>query len=700
MPPAHRTLLPRPARVALAADPGLGGGNLWRTALEHSRAPDVPLLLSDPPLAFGDGTRRAAFSIAELDALADTWACRYLDRGVRPRDRVAVFIEDSFEDQLHLAALARIGAIAVVVNGRMPVDVALGLMARADPVGLYTDAGHLELLAGRHRELPGLRWTLTAEDAADAGDPGDSALPDKARYRHDDADPVFLCHSSGTTGNPKLVTWTHRQSVAGARFRLATQPEPEDSLLLCAAPLSHGAAIAVTSFALLAGMPIVALGDRSAAGLARGAAAHRPTTVFAFNHSLAELAVSDADPDDFRSVRDWVNVGDSAHEAHVRPLVRLGHRTVGGADLPGSVFHDILGSSELGWAALRRTTTPDTPSSPRHLGRPVFAMKAAVLREDGSHADVGEVGMLGVRGESVTTGYWNDSDTSHRSRLAGYFLSGDLVRRTAMNDYFHVDRIVDAIHTAGKPGHSVLMEEVILLALSETADCAVVAGGDGDAAVPVAVVRLRTTRGTDRANAADAAELLARANAALAAVGQPDLAALEIAATDADLPVGATGKVLKRQLREKYRDLPGYLAAARTGGLIAATPGRPRETAGTEAAANTGSADDAAAADELRAIAVAVLEMEPDRITTDAPFYEQLEMDSLQKTEFVARVERAFEAQFDAEEAAGMDSIADVLAALRRSGTTGSGSAGPITAGTATTDTVAADAGAGHGGSR
>jgi acyl carrier protein len=78
--------------------------------------------------------------------------------------------------------------------------------------------------------------------------------------------------------------------------------------------------------------------------------------------------------------------------------------------------------------------------------------------------------------------------------------------------------------------------------------------------------------------------------------------------------------------------------------------------------------DEAAAVEDLRAIVAAVLETDPERITPDAGFHEQLEMDSLQKTEFVARVERAFGSRFLLEEAAGMDSLTDVLTALRRQG--------------------------------
>lgn len=409
MPLSPRTLLSPGARVALARDAELGGGNLWRTALEHSPAPDLTLLIADRPLVNRDGAAQSEFSIAQLCSLADAWSAWYLDQGVRPRDRVAVYLEDSFENHLQVAALAQIGAICVSLNGRLDPVLALGLMRRSEAVGLTTDVAHLAALDGRHKELPSLRWALTRQDADPLGDPG---LPDAKRYRHSAADPVFLCHSSGTTGIPKLVIWSHRQSVAGPRFRLRTQPEPTDTVFLCAGPLSHGASLAVTFHALLAGLPQVSFSDPSAAGLTRAAATYRPTAVFAFNHTFAKLAASHPDPAAFASVQTWMNAGDSAHEAHVRELIKLGRHPVGDTVVEGSQLLDILGSSELGWAALRRATTADSPSRPRSLGSPAAAMEVAVLRADGSVADVGEVGRLGVRGESVTAGYWNDSARS------------------------------------------------------------------------------------------------------------------------------------------------------------------------------------------------------------------------------------------------------------------------------------------------
>lgn len=560
MPLDSRTLRTAEERLRVADHPGLGGGNAWRIARETSPAPDLTAVVADRPLVNAAGVEQAEFSLVQLDELTQAWSAWYLDHGVGPHDRVVVYIEDSFEDQVQLTALAQIGAIPVLINGRMLPDLALGLIRRTDPVGVYTDPARAALLAGRQSAVASVRWTRTRDEVGVL----DRPLPDTARYRHGEDDAVVICHSSGTTGDPKPVIWSHRQSIAGARFRLATYPEASHSIMLSAAPHSHTSAVAFTYYTVLSGLPLVAVDDRSGAGVARHSVTYRPTKVLAFNQTFADLATMDLDPADFTSVEEWMNLGDSAHDAHMRPLMRLGRHEVDGEMVAGSVFGDGLGSSELGWAALRRVSTSDSPPSPRSLGKQVPIAEVAVLRPDGTEAEIGEAGMLGVRSPSIALGYWNDSDTTYRSMLGGYWLSGDLVYRNADDEIFQVDRVVDVIRTANGDGHSILMEEILLMNLPAVEDCAVVAGRYGEEVVPVAVVRPRDVD-------VDPAELLARANEALAAVGQPPLAVLDLAASEADIPVGATGKSLKRQLREKYGDLRSYLSA-RSGKETATSP--------------------------------------------------------------------------------------------------------------------------------
>ncbi|MFC9178406.1 long-chain fatty acid--CoA ligase, partial [Streptomyces sp. NPDC057107] len=78
-------------------------------------------------------------------------------------------------------------------------------------------------------------------------------------------------------------------------------------------------------------------------------------------------------------------------------------------------------------------------------------------------------------------------------------------------------------------------------------------GPSGGRTVAAAVVTLRQDVTAD--------DLLRRANAALDQAGQPRLALLEIAPTPDAIPLGPTGKVLKRQLRENYAALETYRPA-------------------------------------------------------------------------------------------------------------------------------------------
>jgi acyl-coenzyme A synthetase/AMP-(fatty) acid ligase len=557
MPNSH-TLLDGPARTSLGRTVAFGGGNAWRTALEHSPAPDDPLLTTDKPLVNPRGEPQSTFSIAELNEFADAVSAWYLDLGVRPRDRVVVYVDDSFEDQLHLAALAQIGAIPVLLNGRMDPDIAIKLMVRADPVGLYTDQAHLARLP-THFDL---RWTRCGTETL-----GSAGLPESARYRHGHDDPVAICHTSGTTGLPKLVVWSHGQSTAGPRFRLRTQLEREDSVLLSAVPQSHSGAIGFTFYALLAGIPLVTLSGAGPAELTSAARCHRPTIVLAFNEAFSALATSEIDLAAFTSVATWINIGDSAHHEHIKRLTALGHHVVRRKRTPGSIFGDGLGSSELGWAALHRVVINEMPPNPGYIGTTTELADVRVFREDGTEADANEVGSLGVRSDSVTPGYWDDSDRFYRSMLNGYWLSGDLVYRDTHGQFFHVDRAVDVIRTGQGVGYSLLMEEILLANLPEVADCAVVAGRRAGTEVAVALVRPHAD------NAAVATrDLLARANTALVAAGQPALALLDV--THDGVPTGPTGKTLKRQLRERYADLSAYVAEAGSAATVPRAPVR------------------------------------------------------------------------------------------------------------------------------
>jgi acyl-coenzyme A synthetase/AMP-(fatty) acid ligase len=553
------TALSAEQRAVVASDASWGGGNVLQAAIGSNPHPEHALVHLARPLTGTDGQPMQTMSLLELDQLADSWAAWYCERGVNPRDRVAIWIEDSFAYSVHYYALSRIGAIAVLINSWAPTATANALCQQTTPVAIYSDDARLERLGAEDRSaLRDMRWTQSADDCPA---PPAGVLPDAKRFRHAGEDPVSILHSSGTTGRPKPVIQTHESSIAGPRFRMANDVVAAGERVLTALPQSHIGAISFSSYALLCGTPLIALYDPASPQLLDAICEHRPTAVMGFSHIFTELAAFDVPAGELDSVERWISVGDAIHEPHIRTL--LAHRS---ADLGHSMFLDRLGSTELGWALLLHTTTIDSGPKGRCIGRPTGAGEVVVLRNDGTKAPAGELGLLAAKGPTITPGYWNDCDTNYRSRLAGYWLSGDVASYDEDGVFHQVDRAVDAIETESGTGYSVLMEEILLGNVAEISDCGVVAGRWGEETVAVALVR--TTPGAD-----DVDRVLQAANDALRAAGHPECGLIEVARTDAEYPVGVTGKVLKRVLRERYDDLERYVSGCAEG-AVALAPGR------------------------------------------------------------------------------------------------------------------------------
>ncbi|MGH2942176.1 MAG: class I adenylate-forming enzyme family protein, partial [Solirubrobacteraceae bacterium] len=361
-----------------------------------------------------------------------------------------------------------------------------------------------------------------------------------ALHRHDDDDLVMICHSSGTTGRPKPTTFTHRSFFAGKRERLWSFPSLRSDRLLTALPQSHSAGLSYVSLAILLGVPTLVSDDPTGAELARDVDDFRPTVVVGFPGTLAALPVDDLRPSAFASVTTWMGMGDASHERHIRPLLRH-----------GATYVDGLGSSEMGMVLFKHAHGPGSSDYARKIGRPVCAERdVAVLDADGSMLPDGEPGLLGVRTASVTPGYWDDPGLTERSTLGGYFLTGDVVRRDPSGDWYHLDRTPDTIRTGAGTVYSLQLEEILLLE-SDALDAAVVGVPDPDedgAQLPIGIV-LPPDGGVD------ASELLQRCNARLEEHGLATLAAVLVVGDRTGLPVGATGKVLKRVLRERHRAL-------------------------------------------------------------------------------------------------------------------------------------------------
>jgi acyl-CoA synthetase (AMP-forming)/AMP-acid ligase II len=556
---------PLAVRQQLMTEPELGAGNFLDHAIAANPNRAVPFAYSHHTDHRGAVVLRG-HSLLDLAALRDRYATWYRANGVRPGEPVGVVVGEGLEPLLHFLALTALGAVPALVNDAMRHDVMVRYLNHVGVVGIVADDP--TRLAAAYREDPQRRprfIAMAAEIQAFDADP--ASLPEDYPYRHAADDVVALIHSSGTTGTPKSTMLAHRQFWDGKQPRMVRFPAEPYDRLMSLMPHTHAGGLSYFLTATLLGLPTVVMSDWRRAVVEPVMEAFRPTMVASFPRTFVELATGDLPVAGAAKVHSWFNTGDSAHYGHIRRLVELGERPAGLIEpwllpqqraerpaLPGSQFIDGLGSSEMGMALFGQVTTPESVRNDRCVGKPLdVVLRAAVLDEDGNEAPDGTVGMLGVVTPSRTPGYWNNPKLTATFELAGYWLTGDVARRDADGAFYHLDRTVDVIDTAAGPVYSLPIEEVLLADCAALIqDCSVVGvpGAPGEGQRPVAVVRLQ-------ADAADssAEDVREAANKALAQAGLAALAAVSIARTPADFPLGPTGKVLKRELRTRFATL-------------------------------------------------------------------------------------------------------------------------------------------------
>ncbi|WP_380284073.1 class I adenylate-forming enzyme family protein [Kitasatospora purpeofusca] len=559
-------IAPLAARERLMAEPGLGAGNFLDHALAVNPNRAVPFAYSHHTDHRGAVVLRG-HSLLDLATLRDRYAAWYHANGVRPGEPVAVVIAEGLEPLLHFLALTALGAVPALVNDAMRHDVMVRYLHHVGVVGVVAD--DTTRLAAAYRQDPQRRprfLALAAEvQAFDAEASG--ALPAEYPYRHAPDDVVALIHSSGTTGTPKSTMLGHRQFWDGKQPRMVRFPAEPYDRLMSLMPHTHAGGLSYFLTATLLGLPTVVMADWRRAVVEPVMEAFRPTMVASFPRTFVELATGEAPVKAAARVHSWFNTGDSAHYGHIRRLVQLGERPAGlirpwllpqqkaeQPALPGSQFVDGLGSSEMGMALFGQVTTPESARDDRCVGKPLEVVRrAAVLDQDGGEVPDGTVGLLAIDSPSRTPGYWNNERLTGSFELAGYWLTGDVARRDAEGRFYHLDRTVDVIDTATGPVYSLPIEEVLLADCAELVrDCSVVGvpGAAGEGQRPIAVVQLQQ----DAAQATEA-DVQEAANKALAQAGLAALAAVRIARTAQEFPLGPTGKVLKRELRTRFATL-------------------------------------------------------------------------------------------------------------------------------------------------
>tara|TARA_R100000306_G_scaffold22295_2_gene25847 strand:+ start:18535 stop:20199 length:1665 start_codon:yes stop_codon:yes gene_type:complete len=531
----------------LQSDPTIGAGNFFHKLLERGVDTDRKTIHLDGSIELPSGEHVDQLSLSDIAQLSEFLAIIYRELGVAAKDPVALYFDNTIHYFVHFIAITRLGALPVFVNGNMASEVSAEFIRRTGAVLVLTTNSRLQQLQEALDSIPAVIDVFTVEQVCKFGAPlrrETSAIP---KYRHDAKDPVLLAHTSGTTGIPKAVQFNHEGFYFGVKQQLHKQV---GSRILTVLPHSHASDLSILMSSLLRGCEVLVLQDQAPDPVLDAIANFKPDLIAAFPKSYVDLCRYELDQYDLSSISYWLSTGDANHEPHIRKLIKHGSHKKNGEQHKGSIFIDNLGSSEFGFAMFRNIHKPGSKNYGRNIGRPFGWVDACVLGDGGDSLPPYQVGKLGVKSSSVTTGYWNNSLLTEKNRLAGYWLTGDLAFKDSEGAFFHVDRVTDQIMTSEGILYSCQAEELILCSFQEIFDCSIV-GVDTNNCISSALITVEPV--TDEI---DQVKLLENINQLLRELGLPAIE--KIVLQSAEMHLGPTGKKLKRVLRG---ELSGMTAA-------------------------------------------------------------------------------------------------------------------------------------------
>ncbi len=485
----------------------------------------------------GERTRTVAESAARIARLAGGLH----SLGVTAGGRVAMLAANSDRYLEYLLAVPWADGVVVPLNTRWSEAELAGAVRESGTRALLVDfafSGMGERLRGQCPELAAVvccddgpspagmvdyeQLVANAEPVADARRGGDALFG------------VF--YTGGTTGSPKGVQLSHDNLMVSA---LGCQASGEfisrRGRLLHVAPMFHLADIAAWLAGMLAEATHVVLPAFTPEGVLAEICRRRVTDLLLVPTMIQMLvdhpAAASQDLSGVRRVVYGASPISDALLARAREV------------FSGTAFTQAYGMTELApVATILGAADHDDPALRRSAGRAAPHVEVRVVDPEDHEVPLGVVGEVVVRGDSVTPGYWRCEEETAQALRGGWMHTGDGGYLDERGYLFIVDRIKDMIISGGENVYSAEVENA-LAQHPAVAACAVIGVPDPTWGERVHAVVVPTA-GQEVAEQ----ELSEFCRGRIAGYKVPR----SVAFVD-KLPLSAAGKVLKRELRERYR---------------------------------------------------------------------------------------------------------------------------------------------------
>ncbi len=404
------------------------------------------------------------WSYERLATEAERLARGLTARGVGPGDRVALHMMNRPEMVVANYACLRLGAIAAPLRTAFKFAELGPILRRLKPalyigdMDLYenvapVDASILPLnkrfiVNGTFEDHGVQPWEMLFDGADDANLP----VP-PAPYK-----PAVLIITSGTTGEPKFVVHTPATLSETIDLVIRHWGLSSDDVMVEPLPMAHMSGILTFLCFIQFGVPFVLLEGFDADTVLDTIERYRCTWCIGFPAQYAALLECQrARPRNLESLRLCLTGAD------VCPI-DLQERVT---SIFGAPLQNVWGATE---------TVGSLTFGLQH-GPVVRIVKGARIRlvdEDGADVADGEAGELLIRGANVFDGYWNDPRATEEALKAGWYHTGDLMRRGEGDELWFVSRKKDIIIRGGTNISPVEVEQALVASHPAVEEAAVV----------------------------------------------------------------------------------------------------------------------------------------------------------------------------------------------------------------------------------
>ena len=474
-----------------------------------------------------------AVSFLELDIRVRRTAAALRRRGFLSGDRLA-FLMPNGSDYIELVyACSLLGVIAVPINTRYASAEIDRVLEDARPRGLI-----------RHSKFPAPRVSLEWEHVIDLAPVGEA---DEELYAGEFYDPdavLVLLYTSGTTGAPKGAALTHANifsNIHDLNYWLAYR---EKAVFLHASPMFHIADFPAMFAAPVFGAAQMTLERFDSLSFCTSVQTRGVTHTVLVPSMINTLCqFQELAAFNLNSLEVLGYGGSPIAPALVREVRR---------SFPKAKLLQVYGLSEAGFLT-GLTDAEHTDDRLQSCGRPCPGIDLRVVDAVGRPVASGEVGNLVARGPGIMLGYWHDIeedlpgaessvDETVEALRGGFLHTGDIGRQDQDGYFYIVDRAKEMIVSGGENVYSGEVEATIY-EIPEVKEAAVFGIPDekwGEVVAAAVVLRPGSTL---------SAEVLKQyCKTRIASYKVPS----HIEFMTEELPKSATGKILKRVLREKY----------------------------------------------------------------------------------------------------------------------------------------------------